>query len=519
MREQLNLLLDISCSKCKKNCRTKSAYCSSGKHWSHYHCLKLSEAEIKRVESEPDHVDYHCPPCLGITNGSILKMIQHGTNDQTTTSFTEEIGAIRNDEVQDEEEHTVICCSCDTLIAEQKDIEICTMCQRQLHIRCISSINNETDKLCYSCKNYTESEQQSDKSDISILKQLHDEIEQTNLKIANHTSITHVNADSDQTTLKSNISSQPKHTARCDKQPQTKSDSMSDTSKNKELRDKELQLRKKEEQLKLKEKQLNEDKNIIVKLESRCQYLESRNSELEMTIRTLKNQLELEGLHNHTSPHQPVKSDINQKMQEQFNLRLLAVHEKMTNIVFDQIEYQLESVTMKSKPNQESHESFGNTILTEQKLENKDTANQVTANRGKTTTTHNVQPATNFYDSMVNSDIRTNAYAGPPLRYIVQNQQKHNVPMMQGIHQPSPQQPIGIPTKVWSGTTQGQNIYPSPQPISIPTKVWNGTIQGQNIYNTASTANNIRHTNPTLPIHHNHQVHPFLHMGGPQIWR
>ena len=51
---------NISCFKCNKNCRTRSTYCTTGKHWIHYRCQKLTEIEIKKVEKTRPTEEYTC---------------------------------------------------------------------------------------------------------------------------------------------------------------------------------------------------------------------------------------------------------------------------------------------------------------------------------------------------------------------------------------------------------------------------------------------------------------------------
>jgi uncharacterized membrane protein len=51
---------NISCFKCNKNCRTRSTYRTTGKHWIHYRCQKLTEIEIKKVEKTRPKEEYTC---------------------------------------------------------------------------------------------------------------------------------------------------------------------------------------------------------------------------------------------------------------------------------------------------------------------------------------------------------------------------------------------------------------------------------------------------------------------------
>ena len=51
---------NISCVKCNKNCRTRGTYYTTGKHWIHYRCQKLTEIEIKKVEKTRPKEEYTC---------------------------------------------------------------------------------------------------------------------------------------------------------------------------------------------------------------------------------------------------------------------------------------------------------------------------------------------------------------------------------------------------------------------------------------------------------------------------
>ena len=101
-----------------------------------------------------------------------------------------------------------------------------------------------------------------------------------------------------------------------------------------------------EDQLKQKEKLMNEEKNAIIHLESRCQYLELRNNELESLVNTLRKRLE-DSIHRQTNcptDHPTVNTCTYNKIQDHFNDRITAMHEKMTTIVFNQIDKQLDAL-------------------------------------------------------------------------------------------------------------------------------------------------------------------------------
>jgi hypothetical protein len=76
--------------------------------------------------------------------------------------------------------------------------------------------------------------------------------------------------------------------------PKTKQHNLDDPRKLNlsELRTREIKVKKVEEQLKVKDKSLLEIRNEKIVLETRCQQLESRNFELEQTVKLLKRRLE-----------------------------------------------------------------------------------------------------------------------------------------------------------------------------------------------------------------------------------
>ena len=47
----------LECIKCKNNSRTRSAYCTTGKHWVHNKCQKMTFQEIVEKELEDENDD------------------------------------------------------------------------------------------------------------------------------------------------------------------------------------------------------------------------------------------------------------------------------------------------------------------------------------------------------------------------------------------------------------------------------------------------------------------------------
>lgn len=124
-----------------------------------------------------------------------------------------------------------------------------------------------------------------------------------------------------------------------------------------ELRQKEAKLRKQEEQLKLKEKSLNELSSERISLESRCQQLEARNFELEQTVNILKRRIDSNN--NASLPSEPKSQNVNEqkddndayrKMKHQIDNRIAEMHTKLSNMVLDEMDKQLDKIKLFEDP-------------------------------------------------------------------------------------------------------------------------------------------------------------------------
>jgi hypothetical protein len=85
-------------------------------------------------------------------------------------------------------------------------------------------------------------------------------------------------------------------------------------------------------------------------METYCNKLEAKNTELELLVKTLQRSIEQHEQSSDNPSIAPVNastnSDINSRMKEQLNNKILAVHDKIKNIFFDQIDKQLELVNI-----------------------------------------------------------------------------------------------------------------------------------------------------------------------------
>ncbi|CAG2206321.1 unnamed protein product [Mytilus edulis] len=245
--------VSIQCFKCTKNCRTKSTFCNSGRHWVHYNCQRLSTKEIELLEKE-ELEDYTCRICQDVNLKileKVLSPVKKGENSKTSyhhndvPAITQEISSSRNDD------------STEKLI--------------------LSAISGNS-LTCHSCCNT-----------IERLEPTQDENEQID------TSQTFIKEKDkpekwEKTTQRTNLDPFPTH-------EQSTSERIEQDEvaivKLREIRERELKLRKAEEHLKMKEKIFKEEQSKIVLLETRCQYLESKNCELESLVNTMKRRLDM----------------------------------------------------------------------------------------------------------------------------------------------------------------------------------------------------------------------------------
>ena len=88
-------------------------------------------------------------------------------------------------------------------------------------------------------------------------------------------------------------------------------------------------------------------------METYCNKLEAKNTELELMVKTLQRSIEQheQSSDNPSTSHvnTTTNSDINSRMKEQLNNKILAVHDKITNMVFEQIDKQLELVNISNE--------------------------------------------------------------------------------------------------------------------------------------------------------------------------
>ena len=202
--------------------------------------------------------------------------------------------------------------------------------------------------MCYACKAMGIQEEQTSCKAISTTESAkpHEQLPYQN--IAQQT----IRKDStaQQKQVPSQTSVRTEENAVANKYDDTDSTANHREVKYKELRAKETILKKMVELIKQKEKAAQEVNNNRTKLESRCQELESRNYELEQTVKTLMKRIEsieLTNIHDNRSEtnkgnsgtkHDANFSRNNDSMADYFNHRFMRMHQKLADVVFDNIE-------------------------------------------------------------------------------------------------------------------------------------------------------------------------------------
>ena len=161
---------DITCSKCKRPCKTRSVLCQLGSHWIHYRCDKLTSVEIDRLHGDQG-VIFNCKDCQK-HNTAVKKTISPNKHVMRRDSSELQLNSKRslkrcssaphlklprlnNDRESNQptsaadilqEEASQLCTVCSRTIAED-DIK-CEKCKQTCHISCMYESNSD---MCISC--------------------------------------------------------------------------------------------------------------------------------------------------------------------------------------------------------------------------------------------------------------------------------------------------------------------------------------------------------------------------------
>ena len=214
---------------------------------------------------------------------------------------------------------------------------------------------NNDHKTCYSCKSYIDELENQNESEIT-----QPELDEQNTILKETSSNNNRCTDAIQTQSQNILNAN--YCIDADKHEKSHKnillpssiskshDEESISAKLRDLRSKETKLKKLQETLKIREKSLTEQRKSRIEMETYCNKLEAKNTELELLVKKLQRSLEQHEQSIDNPSISPVNattnSDINSRMKEQLNNKILPAHDTIKNIVFDQIDKQLELVNI-----------------------------------------------------------------------------------------------------------------------------------------------------------------------------
>ena len=292
VNEEMNDIIE-KCFKCKRSCRSRAVLCVN-KHWVHFNCEKFTKLEIEQIEQN-ENEPYTCSQCktkeVRKNRCTPNKIEEQQQTDSQITKYqhkqSEDIMSPTLAQRLLQEELMNTCLVCSNILTS--DTTPCMVCSLSYHLGCVD-INNGT---CYACLG---NQHQIDQ---------HNNIaEETALPIVRRETTTTFNEiPQTQTEHETNVSQQISVTNQKQKPhiPNNENSIPTGTSnsaqtenlelKLKDLRQLEIRLKKKEEHLKIKETMLNEDAKEKSKILDRLFKAESRNCELEQTVKTLNRKI------------------------------------------------------------------------------------------------------------------------------------------------------------------------------------------------------------------------------------
>ena len=301
----------IQCIKCKRNCRTNSLYCSQGQHWIHYRCDGLSSELIEEHEKN-NNEHFTCSIC---------------SDPQIPTSRVSQTVAIpninqpaipnRNQVSSSKETHTLVIPNINQ-ISKRKVTQ--TLAIPNVSPKTCSTNSVAEDILTEN------TESNFNRSDGSI------EIEEVcgvcETQVDRHAIV----CEQCQITCHSYCAYLYKEeTAICISCFGLYEQNSQD------LKLKEVKLKKQEDVLKLREKFVKDKTKDQTRLMTYCEKLESRNNELEQSLKTLTARIEqLEGKSTGDNTHIPAG------IASTSPTLLESVHERVTTFILRQVDKQLQ---------------------------------------------------------------------------------------------------------------------------------------------------------------------------------
>ena len=303
---------DVTCLGCKRQTKSRGAYCEAGSHWIHYFCDKLTESDIDRLHNDPGYI-YVCKLCATQGDDTNLKTpISPNAQAPGAPQSLLVLPKISSNSMSEEgsaaagileEETGSECQVCQTGIEESPNR--CDSCQAECHDSCMVHVGDDSE-MCLSCAatqaqldacgpapsqegltraavpnrqvhETSSGESLSMQAVPTTQRDLEAGIQQADHVVkgspANKTATGETGAQRNGTRVKDKKSSD------------------SQSIKQRELRQMECKLKKWEEDLKLQEARTGSKNVDSRKLEDYLQKTEARNVELEATIRTLQRKI------------------------------------------------------------------------------------------------------------------------------------------------------------------------------------------------------------------------------------
>jgi len=125
---------NIRCPKCTKLCRSRSTYCTSGSHWIHYRCEKLTKDQIiQREESDDKDENYICKQC---TQNPGLRQIENiNVNEETMAKsiLIDEDNSRADETIQGDDDQPQNQCFICNNMATSDEGNTCVICDKWCH--------------------------------------------------------------------------------------------------------------------------------------------------------------------------------------------------------------------------------------------------------------------------------------------------------------------------------------------------------------------------------------------------
>ena len=366
---------DIQCLKCNRPCRKKASFCTSGEHWIHYNCEKLSPEEIQINENDLDG-SYTCKMCRS----------ESAPNEKATRKLT--LPAIEGncnpnlaELILDEESNVENCQACNEQLNDS-DRHSCELCNLFFHKTCV--IETEQVAVCFNCESSAE---HCNDSEVNNSEKQKPPI-RTTVSVGRSTCSVGTSCSFEDVSVK-----------------------LSD------IRAREQKLKRWEEDLKLKEKTLTEASKDKTKLNSHIRKLEAEKEENLLTIRTLRDRIdsiELKLRNNDTDVDKITSQSCHKDILSKQNEHLIqSVHDKVTNFILRQIDNQISKLDF-----QNCDQETKQTVEIKRDMAQQKSPPSGTTDQEKKQPVGDVLQPPNNDVIFVRKDQLPQTLSGPPIQYI-----------------------------------------------------------------------------------------------------